>query len=164
MSEQFHQFNEMLMQKLNPTSKVFLETQDSVPVFSETAENMGQGNLLVQVTLAKAAIPIEGAKVTVTDADGNVVMRAVTDQSGRTESIPLPAPSAEYSQNPGGTVRPYSVYNIQVAYPGYYVEDAVNVPIFDKVNSIQPIPLEPLPAGTDPEEKIIVNEAQMPNL
>ncbi|MBE5040123.1 hypothetical protein [Ructibacterium gallinarum] len=164
MNEQYHQFNEMLMQKLNPTPELSFENQDSVSVFSDIAENMGQGNLLVQVTLAKAAIPIEGAKVTVTDSSGNVVARAITDQSGRTEQIPLPAPSAEYSQNPGGTVRPYSIYNIQVAYPGYYVEDAVNVPIFDKVNSIQPIPLEPLPDGTDPEEKIIVNEAQTPNL
>ncbi len=173
MNEQFHRFNENLMQKLNPAAdRAFGEPARKTSklldgkTFTETTEYNGQGHLVVQVTLARGAIPVQGANVTVTQAGDETAVMAelVTDQSGRTDRVPLPAPKAEYSQSPGGSIRPYSIYNIKVEFPGYYIEDAINVPVFDKVDSIQPIALLPLSEGSAPREEIFVDESEAQTL
>ncbi|MBO5364685.1 MAG: hypothetical protein J6A56_04405 [Clostridia bacterium] len=163
MSEFYHQFNESLFSGLNQGFSSHAVTVAGTPAsddkgFSQTGDLTGSGTLVVQVTLARGAVPVEGAKVIVSLAD-RVLANLSTDKSGQTEAISLPAPESSLSQTPGGAIRPYSVYHIRISYPGYYVEEAINVPIFDGINSIQPVALVPLPEGISPDTEILVDES-----
>ena len=74
----------------------------------------GIARLRVWVTTARQAIPIEGARVVVTQEDGSEqALRWVltTDQDGNTEIVELPAVPAEYSQRPGGASSLYLLYH-----------------------------------------------------
>ena len=81
-----------------------------------------RGGLTVSVTVANRAIPIEGAKVTVsrdTDSGEEIIRVMMTDASGNTERISLPAPPARNSLSPGNS-NIYSKYNVRVEKDGYY--------------------------------------------
>lgn len=168
MNNYYQQFNQALANGLtrigSPVSTTSSDSAETIP----QAELTGKGSLVVQVTLAKGAIPVEGATVTVTETkDSSPIAKLVTDKSGQTKPLFLPAPSAKFSQTPNGYIRPYSIYNIRIEFPGYYVEEAINVPIFDKINSIQPVSLVPLPENSNgqPNNEIIIDESrQGPNL
>lgn len=163
MTEFYHQFNESLYVELNRE-----DAQPAIPVAGTpandntgsptAAELTGQGSLVVQVSLAKGAIPVEGAKVIVSLED-KVLGEFLTDKSGRTPTLSLPAPGKELSQTPDGVIRPYSIYNVRISYPGYYVEEAINVPIFDAIKSIQPVALVPLPEEVFPNTEILIDES-----
>ena len=163
MNEVYHQFNESLFSEINRGFSATAVPVTGTPAiddegFIQTGEQTGSGTLMVQVTLAKGAVPVEGAKVLVSDTNG-ILAELLTDRSGQTEVLSLPAPSSALSQTPGGAIRPYSVYNIRISYPGYYVEETINVPIFDNINSIQPVALIPLPEGVSPDTEILVDES-----
>ncbi len=163
MKEFYHQFNESLFAELNRES-----AEPAIPVagtpanddagFTSSGELTGQGTLVVQVSLAKGAIPVEGARVVISLED-KVLGEFLTDKSGKTPALTLPAPGRELSQTPGGVIRPYSIYNVRITYPGYYVEEAINVPIFDNINSIQPVALVPLPEEVSPNTEILIDES-----
>lgn len=112
------------------------------------------GSISVQVTMANGAVPISGAKVTISDANGNVTESGITDQSGKIKWIKLPAPSLEYSQEPGLTV-PYYTYNIRIEKPGFYTEEFLNVAVFPGIESIQGASLEPLDADALEGDRVI---------
>ncbi len=163
MNETYHQFNETLLTELNrsfsePTIPVIGSPATDDAGFSQTGNLTGQGTLVVQVSLAKGAIPVEGARVIVSLGD-SVITDQLTDKNGRTPVLTLPAPSKELSQTPGGNIRPYSIYNVRISYPGYYVEEAINIPIFDNINSIQPVALVPLPEEVSPNTEILIDES-----
>ncbi len=156
-------FNQGLLKGINPVSP----TQTDLNAIENTpSAEPGQGTLTVQVSLARGAVPLEGALVTITQTDGEfpTTIRLVTDQSGKTDKVALSAPNASLSQSPNNTEKTFSNYDIQVAYPGFYTEKALNVPIFDKVDSIQPISLRALSAGQKPSSEIYSDEAMPPGL
>ncbi len=169
MNETYQQFNDVLYRGIQPFSNPAISASTTPAnerltegtTFTELGSLTGEGTLIVQVSLAKGAIPVQGATVLVTTVEENpaILANLVTDKSGQTERISLPAPGSIYSQTPGGNVRPYSIYNIKIQFPGYYTEEAINVPIFDKINSIQPVALIPLPENTAPSEEIVVDES-----
>ena len=169
MSEQFYRnFNQSLMEQLNPfnaPSVPAVNTEDDGQ-FTNTAQNTGLGTLIVQVTIARGSLPVQGATVTITDGSNpsGPLATLITDNSGQTEPLSLPAPSANFSQTPNGTTRPYSVYNIRIENPGYYPEQLNNVPVFDKIASIQPVSLIPLAEGEVSPNDLNINESQSPRL
>lgn len=119
---------------------------------SGAAPMPGKGYLLVQVSLAGRSIPVEGAAVTVQSSEGEEVWNFVTDESGKTPVLELPAPSRELSQQPGNAGQTYSMYNTRVTYPGYYIEENLHIPIFDGIKSIQPVIMHPLPENSSAGE------------
>lgn len=116
-------------------------------------ENTGQGILVVHVTTARGAIPLEGALVNVRqDAPnengvrGDVIAALTTGNDGNTEPLTLPAPQRSESLTPNnGAEKPYSTYHVEVQLEGYYTQNYANVPIFDGIAAIQPADLIPLP-------------------
>lgn len=125
---------------------------------AEITDNSGIGRLIVQASTASGALPIVNAKVTVEETDGRVIEVLMTDNSGRTRAVELSAPDAEYSQTPGDVV-PYKAYNVRVEKQGFYTEELRNVAVFDGINSIQPVALEPLGENSTEDDKInIINE------
>ena len=107
----------------------------------------GNGKLIVQVTLARQAIPLENAKVTVNSTNGSPIeINEVryTGQNGRTEPIDLPAPPVYYSKQPQEKVQPYAVYDVKSELDGYYtIENAKHALVFDNIASIQNIEMIP---------------------
>ena len=111
---------------------------------------MGKGNLIVHVTTARGAIPLEGAQVTVrgyepefTENRGDVLLTLTTDRSGNTERITLPTLPLSDSMSPTDT-RPFSVYNLEVHLEGYRGQIYYGLPIFDGITAIQPVDMIPL--------------------
>ena len=113
--------------------------------------NTGQGYLVVHVTTARGAIPLEGAQVSVRKSaegdgipKGDVIATLVSGRDGNTPSLPLPAPPRSNSMQPSQQ-KPYEPYHIEVSSDGYYRQSYANVPIFDGIAAIQPADLIPLP-------------------
>lgn len=129
---------------------------------SSSGENMGAGSMIVQVFLAKQAIPIEGAKVLIESSSDNPDnipperYELYTDDSGRTPEVMLWAPSALISQSSGSTAVPYALYDISVSKEGYYNVYFKNATVFDGIVSIQNV--EALPLSENGSHNAMVEE------
>lgn len=112
-------------------------------------EEMGKGFITVNVRTAGGALPVEGAMITISTSDGinsTVVAVMLTDSSGASEIISLPAPPRSESRSPGN--EPVcSYYTVDTGRDGYYSVVNTNVPVFDGVTSVQPVFLVPLAGG-----------------
>ena len=105
------------------------------------------GYLIVKVTTARGAIPLEGASVSIRGGNpenAGVLYALRTNRDGQTEKIPLPTPPKAVSQAPSNTL-PYANYNVDVFQDGYAPLSFQNVPIFPDIVSIQPAVMIPLP-------------------
>ena len=130
-----------------------IKQQVPIPTSPNPADN-GKGYLVVHVTTAGGAIPLEGARVeirsnapeagTAPETRGYTVASLVSGSDGNTARIPLSAPPRALSERPGA-VTPYALYQADVMLEGYYDQSYSGIPIFDGVTSIQPIALIPLP-------------------
>jgi len=103
----------------------------------------GLGYLVVQVTTAGSAIPLEGALVSISKG-GRVMLELRTANDGRTERVALSAPLRAEAQRPGGAPA-FSNYEIRVSVAGYEDNEYQNVPIFDGVTSYQQAVMIPVP-------------------
>ncbi len=107
------------------------------------------GYLVVRVSTAGGAIPLENAVVVIrgnTPEASGVLYTERTDRDGKTRKIPLPTPPSGASEAPGNST-PYATYNIDVSRSGYYANTYQNVPVFDRITAIQSAELIPLTAS-----------------
>lgn len=116
-----------------------------------TNQEKGYGYMIVRVTTARGAIPLEKAIVTVHNyapefegGRGDVIAVYTTDLSGLTERFALPAPPRELSMTPGNG-RSYATYNLSVTKEGYYQQYYANVPVFEGITAVQNADMIPLP-------------------
>ena len=137
-------------------------------------QDAGYGYMIVRVTTARGAIPLEGATVSVHNRDpefeagrGDVISVHTTNSSGLTEKFVLPAPPRELSQSPGNG-KSYESYNLYVSHPGYYKKEYLNVPVFEGITAIQNADMIPLPDNGQTDNftpyDSIVFESENPNL
>ncbi len=120
----------------------------------------GTARLIVQVFLARQALPLENATVTVSEqvnADGAEKILSVqqTDENGKTQPIELPAPPEYKSEKPGFS-DPFARYNVLVQKKGYYTQKVIGVTLFAGITSIVPVNIEPLPRGDQSGEEMFV--------
>lgn len=110
------------------------------------------GGFQANVTSFRDNKPIEGARVTVsvTGEPTNTVAQLITDSSGRTEEIQLPAPAEEYSMEPSAT-QPYSEYTILIEAPGFLSVEVTAAQILPNVKAVQPSTLDPAPEASQGE-------------
>lgn len=116
----------------------------------------GRGYLVVSVRTGSGAIPLEGALVTLRGEEstqGDAIASFISDQSGNTPRITLPAPPRSASESPG-SLKPYASYSADVSLDGYYTNLYTNIPVFDGITSVQTAYLIPLPeaGGADSDE------------
>jgi hypothetical protein len=139
-----------------------------------TENNTGYGYMIVRVTTARGAIPLEGATVTVQNYDpefekgrGDVIAVYTTGDSGLTEKFSLPAPSGALSMSPGNG-KSYESYILTVTKGGYYRQEYVNVPVFEGITAIQTADLIPLPDNGQTDnyttDDTVIFETENPNL
>lgn len=113
------------------------------------ARNTSNGFLKVQVYSAQGAFPLKDARVVISkelDNQQKIFYEMVTDESGITQPVSLPAPDASHSFVVDG-MRPYENYNIEVSKQGFQSTLREGLPIFPGVVSLQPIQLRPLLAS-----------------
>lgn len=127
-------------------------------------DNESIGYLVVRVSTARGAIPLEGAAVSIRGGsaeDSEIVYSLTTDRDGLTPRVELPAPPLSFSGSPGNPT-PFSIWNIDVFKGGYAPVYFQSVPVYASVVSVQPAVMVPLTEGfTTPE---IFNESQEPEL
>ena len=121
----------------------------------------GTGYLVVRVTTASEAIPLENATVTVLGNQPNfssVIARLRTGNDGLTPKIALSAPPRALSEVPESELPPFATYNITVDKRGYSPVQMYRVPVFDGITSVQPADLIPLPKNGYPDSFSPFNE------
>ncbi len=117
-----------------------------------SAADGGTGYLVVQVTTASSAIPLEGALVTVSSAANgqDVLYELRTGRDGKTPRVSLPAPPRGDSQRPSD-LPAFAPYHIAVFLAGYGRAEYNEVPIYDGVIAIQQANLIPVPDNRYPD-------------
>lgn len=113
---------------------------------SPSPDESGVGYITAEVTTGGGAVPIENAVVLITKKQGGknyLLKMLVTDESGSTSTVALPAPNASFSETPEPSEKPYADYYLSVYADGYYAQGDREVPVFSGVKSIQPIALIP---------------------
>ncbi len=109
-------------------------------------EASGVGYLIVKVSTARGALPLEGASVNIRGSDSassGIILSLVTDSAGLTKKVALPAPPRVLSESPS-IIIPYSLYDVDVFKEGYTDLHFSDVSVFDSVTSIQPAIMIPL--------------------
>lgn len=109
-------------------------------------DESGVGYITAEVTTGGGAVPIENAVVLITkkqDGKNYLLKMLVTDESGSTAAVALPAPNASFSETPEQSEKPYADYYLSVYADGYYAQSDREVPVFSGVRSIQPLALIP---------------------
>ncbi len=117
-------------------------------------EQPGTGYLIVQVSTARGAIPLEGARVDIRTYEseetsdparrGDVIASLISGRDGNTARIPLSAPPKSASEKPNNGI-PYALYQAEVSLEGYFDQNYFGIPVFDGITAIQPAILIPLP-------------------
>lgn len=118
--------------------------------------NSYEGNLQVNVTVQGKQLPVENAVITITDT-GNpdqIIEQLVTDSSGQTPKILLPAPNPEYSLEITYQ-QPYAEYNCKVEAEGYETAYVSAMQILATTSSLQPVFLRPLSSELLPDTVVI---------
>lgn len=117
------------------------------------------GRLITGVYDMDVGKPIPNAVVQIVSSgpeeNKNVIDELLTDESGQTPIIELPAPPLEFSLNPDAP-RPYSLYNISVNVEGFQpviIEDAQILP---NSTALQNIRLRPIVAQEAPENAFLI--------
>ena len=130
---------------------------------SVTEAMPGRGYLIVSVRAGEGGIPLEGALVTLRGGDateGDAIASFITDQSGNTPRITLPAPPRINSESPNGG-KPYASYSADISLDGYFTNLYTNIPIFDTITSVQTAYLIPLPEdGSGRTEEVLLFDAR----
>lgn len=122
------------------------------------------GYLVVRVSTARGAIPLENATVSIrgaTPQNSGIIYSLETNISGLTPRLPLPTPPKDNSLSPDqGT--PYSLWSIDVFCKGFITARYESVPVYSGITSVQNAELVPLSEGFMPSEN--VTESETPNL
>ncbi len=112
------------------------------------------GFLQVGVAMGEKAYPLENAVVVITQKTSfgqSAVNVSLTDKSGKTPVITLPAP--ESSEKDGANI-PFSTYTAEIFLEGFYTVKNENVPIFSGITSLLTVNMVPLPSNAASRREI----------
>lgn len=150
-------FEKRIMETMAPAKESDSDTvRETLP--QETAEGSsassvpdGTGNIIVEVTTGRGAVPIYGATVVIDrfdtdDEKGRQELVAIetTNQSGRTRSVAVNTVSRELSLEPGNT-EPFSTFYVTADEKNFEPVKSRPVDVFANEVSILKIDLVPKP-------------------
>ena len=142
------------------------EYQEGTPYEKQDSADQN-GRLVVMVTAISSLYPVEKAKVTVFTGDymmPNIIDTDFTDNSGKTKTFSIPAPTRELSMEPDTGAQPYTLYNVLVEADGHADNLHINLPVFRGVTSLQRSNLTPLASFGGNTGPIVFNELSNFNL
>ncbi len=105
---------------------------------------MAIGYLTVQARTASDAVPLRGVQITVMDDQGRSVYDLTTDESGKTQPVPLETVSKDFSLEASYTGTPYISYDVFAQAAGFNSVYISGVPVFEGETAIQPLALVPM--------------------
>ncbi|MDR0461988.1 MAG: peptidoglycan-binding protein [Christensenellaceae bacterium] len=117
---------------------------------------MANGTLKILTTMGQGAEPVASVAYAIKDKAGNVLFQGVTNENGESEVYTLSAPSRELTMAPAPGTHPYGLYDVWIAKPGFTTITYIDVEIFDGIESVLNVNMEPLPAGEDGEQTIVI--------
>ena len=112
-----------------------------------SVKNENVGYLVVKVSTARGAIPLENAAVSIrgnSPETSGIIFSLRTDRDGITKKVSLPSPSNSLSESPGNP-EPFSSWNVDVFKNGFVPVTFTNVPVYSSITSVQPAILVPIP-------------------
>ncbi|MBU5592183.1 peptidoglycan-binding protein [Clostridium sp. MSJ-4] len=119
----------------------------------------GKGNVRVQVLKENTYIPIDKAKVTVTEVSENRLRQGstvlISDSSGLTKEIEVETPPIENSMNPTNKL-PYSFVDINVEADGFQPVIIKGCQVFPDRVALQQVRMEPPKRNARQEERLII--------
>lgn len=121
------------------------ETAADDPIRTFLSQNPAFGTLIFQVTGGQGAFPVPNATILLTkqlNDQQSLSFTVVTDESGKTVPVSLPAPSRELSQRPGNGIV-FATYQAKISAPNYVTTEIHDLPVFDGITTIQPVSLSP---------------------
>lgn len=116
--------------------------------------NPRQGSVQFRTYTARNALPVPGAKITVTKVIGgkpHTFYTLTTDISGQTEEVILPAPPVALSQKPDCGVQPYALYDADITAEGFRPVSVRGLPVFEGILSVQRTAMIPGANGGESE-------------
>lgn len=144
------------------------EEQDSAlcgELDSFLSANTAKGTMSVETYASDRVFGIVNARIMVFIPleSGNVlIFDGLTDIDGTSRRIELPAPSKQTSLSPNAKGLPYAGYTVLVEHPDYVRAVFFNVPVFEGIESIQPVQMLARASGTDEPNPIIVTNEEPP--
>ena len=123
------------------------EIEELTPPDAEMPQLTDTGTIQVTVSAAQDAVPIEGAAVLISrEEDGirTLIQAMITDSSGKTPILTVPAPSRTLTEEPGNTI-PFAVYRAAVTAPGFLPLVNDNVTVFGGSAALFTAALQPKP-------------------
>ena len=116
------------------------------------------GSLKISVVSSIDQTPVANATVVIsyTGDPESPLMTMMTDSSGQTETVELPAPPLDYSLDPEQLNQPYSEYNIQVTAEGYEPVLVSGTEILPDELALQNIRMNPLTVTEEDEKRVFI--------
>ncbi len=114
------------------------------------SQNTNSGKLRVQTYASTQVFPIQNARIVVEKDFEDGTHRFVeiySDIDGVAQNIILPTKDKSLSLSPGGEI-PYATYTVKVTHPQFAPVIFYNVPIFDSIESLQPVAMLPANSPT----------------
>lgn len=90
-----------------------------------------------------ARLPLKDVAVMVTATDGTAIATRLTDRSGLTDPIEIPAPDTSAGTSPDSGAVPYTAVNVYARLEGFEQVQNENVQIFPNVVTEQDIEMVP---------------------
>lgn len=121
------------------------------------------GYLIVRTTASGGAVPIQNTHIAVlsADSDAKLLHQLITDNSGLTSPVALPAPPVSSSVSPGNPA-PFYEYTVQISHPDYERVVIAGVQIFPGITAVLPVNLVPSrPAGPE-RQQVLDGSKQTP--
>lgn len=112
----------------------------------------GRGSLKIQVSVADEAFPVKGVFVDVALVYGDKrfsIYHDVTDSSGIVNEIVLPSAQASENLNPETAGKNEASYLVSLYHPAFAEVIDTPVVIQDRIETILPVSLSPLPGGAE---------------
>ncbi|MDO4155578.1 MAG: hypothetical protein Q4D37_02220 [Oscillospiraceae bacterium] len=150
-----------LLSSILPEEKTPVVELEPVP---KIAPNTAYGFLKVITRTGSEALPLPNVTVTVSameEGNSRLYFSGMTNESGETDHIPLPAP--ELNPNASSTDRQlYQSYDVTVYHPDYFRMESRGLPIFPGITSLQKFAMIPLPKRPGENPPTVVYENTEP--
>lgn len=101
------------------------------------------GYIRIHAYTSFARLPLKDVAVTVTATDGTAIATRLTDRSGLTDPIEIPAPDTSAGTSPDSGTVPYTAVNVYARLEGFEQVQNENVQIFPNVVTEQDIEMVP---------------------
>ena len=130
---------------------------------SYLSANPETGTLRIETFASDRAFAVPSARIMVflpLDSGNITLYDGITDISGSSERIILPAPPRSISMSPNnGNLLAFSSYTVYIEHPNFVRALFNNVPVFSGIESVQPVQMLAKVEGLSEPDPIIVNES-----